>query len=87
MIEHYHNLTIKSMYTLKFFLVSCFFKQKCAKVELNIANKNRPNFLRLPYLSDMFLSSRKMFHLLLKKIFVFSTTFKLFGTETCVTEI
>ncbi len=28
-----------------------------------------------------------MFHLQLKKMFVFNTTFKLFGAETCVTEI
>jgi hypothetical protein len=28
-----------------------------------------------------------MFHLLPKKMFVFSTTLKLFGAETCITEI
>jgi hypothetical protein len=28
-----------------------------------------------------------MFHLLLKKMFVFATTFKLFGAETRVTEM
>jgi hypothetical protein len=33
------------------------------------------------------LSSRKMFHLILKKMFVFTTTFKLFVAETRVTEM
>ncbi len=48
---------------------------------------SRPNFWRLLYLSDTRLSSRKMFHSQLKKMFVFCTTFQLFGDETCVTEI
>ncbi len=47
---------------------------------------NRPNFWRLSYLSDTRLSARKMFHLLLKKMFLYTTTFKLFGAETRVAE-
>jgi len=47
----------------------------------------RWNFWRLSYLCDTYLSSRKMFHLLLKKMFVFNTTLNLFGAETGVTEI
>jgi hypothetical protein len=48
---------------------------------------NRPNFLPLSYLSDTCLSSIKMFHLLPKKMFVFNTTFNLFGAEIGVAKI
>jgi hypothetical protein len=44
----------------------------------------RLNFWRLSYLSDTCLSSRKMFHFIIKKMFVFGTTFKLFWSwDTC----
>ena len=35
----------------------------------------------------MGLSSEKMFHLLLNKLFVFTATFKLFGAKICVAEL
>jgi len=40
------------------------------------------NFLCLLYLSDTSLSSRMMFHLMLKKIFLFSILVKLLGAKT-----
>jgi hypothetical protein len=39
------------------------------------------HFLRFSHLSDPCFSSKKMLHLLLKKMFVFIAKFKLFGAE------
>ncbi len=72
--------------------LACYMTKKVNKAEeptfplTNIDFLNIKKHSCLQY-ADMCVSSRKMFHLLLKKMFVFNIAFKLFGAETPVTEI
>ncbi len=79
------------IYLLKFCsykILSCFsVVLQSSMFQLKRAVPFRLNFWRLSYLSDTDLSSKKMFPLLPNKIFVFTTTFKLFGVKTRVAEM
>ncbi len=47
----------------------------------------RSNFWRFLYLSNTYLSSKRMFQFVLNKTFAFTTTADLFGAEKCAAEI